>query len=195
MAEDKKSFLLYADIIHTVRKMPKDKAGELFLTILSYVNDENPVVDDVIIDLVFEPIKQQLKRDLKKWEDFRKKQSERGSKGGRPKKDEIPENPEKPEKPTAFFENPKNPTLISESLNANANANVTVIKSKLSADEVFRLMRSSTSRKQISDRLIEKEVQAFVEKYENEKILNLASLVNKWAGNIKPDIQEKTMVL
>ena len=56
MAENKKSFVLYADLIHTVKKMPKEKAGELFLTILSYVNDEQPVVDDMLVDLVFEPI-------------------------------------------------------------------------------------------------------------------------------------------
>jgi hypothetical protein len=78
MAEDKKSFVLYADLIHTVRKMPKEKAGELFMTILSYVNDENPVVEDVLVDLVFEPIKRQMKRDLKKYEDKKKKFSEAG---------------------------------------------------------------------------------------------------------------------
>lgn len=68
MAENKKSFLLYCDLIHTVSKMPKEKAGELFLHILQYVNDENPETDDLIIQLSFEPIKQSLKRDLVKWE-------------------------------------------------------------------------------------------------------------------------------
>lgn len=68
MAENKNSFVLYADLIHTVRKMDDDKAGALFKHILSYVNDENPVTDDLIVELTFEPIKQQLKRDLKKWE-------------------------------------------------------------------------------------------------------------------------------
>jgi hypothetical protein len=61
MAENKKGFVLYADLIHTVRKMSKAKAGVLFLTILQYVNDENPVVEDEVIDLVFEPIKRSEK--------------------------------------------------------------------------------------------------------------------------------------
>ena len=61
MAKDKKSFLLYCDIIHTVEKMPTEKAGELFKHILQYVNDQNPKTDDLIVQLVFEPIKQQLK--------------------------------------------------------------------------------------------------------------------------------------
>jgi hypothetical protein len=117
MAEDKKSFLLYVDMIHTVRKMPPDKAGELFLTILSYVNDENPEPNDLLVEIAFEPIKQQLKRDLKKWEDFRVKQSDNGKLGGRPKK------------PSIEKENPKNPSLLDESqksLNVNVNVNDTV---------------------------------------------------------------------
>lgn len=82
MAQDKTSFLLYCDIIHTVKKLPKDKAGELFMTILRYVNDENPEVNDVLVDLVFEPIKQQLKRDLKHWEGIKDKRSQAGKMGG-----------------------------------------------------------------------------------------------------------------
>lgn len=82
MAEGKKSFVLYADLIHTVRKMPAKKAGDLFVTILQYVNDENPVVSDPVVDLVFEPIKQQLKRDLKSWEGTRIERSKAGKQGG-----------------------------------------------------------------------------------------------------------------
>lgn len=86
MAENKKSFVLYADLIHTVKKMPKDKAGELFLTILSYVNDEQPVVDDMIVDLVFEPIKRQMKRDLVAYEAKKKQWSEAGKASAEAKK-------------------------------------------------------------------------------------------------------------
>ena len=44
MAQDKKSFLLYCDLIHTIDKLPNEKAGELFKIILQYVNDKNPNV-------------------------------------------------------------------------------------------------------------------------------------------------------
>lgn len=81
MAKNKKSFVLYADLIHTVRKMPEDKAGKLLLTILEYVNDENPKVDDMVVDLVFEPIKQQLKRDLIKFETTKAERSKSGQLG------------------------------------------------------------------------------------------------------------------
>lgn len=86
MAENKKSFVLYADLIHTVKKMPKEKAGELFLTILSYVNDEQPVVDDMLVDLVFEPIKRQMKRDLVAYEAKKKQWSEAGKASAEAKK-------------------------------------------------------------------------------------------------------------
>jgi len=82
MAENKKSFLLYCDIIHTIKKLPDEKAGELFKHILSYVNDENPQTKDVIIDLVFEPIKQTLKRDLIRWENIKETKSISGRLGG-----------------------------------------------------------------------------------------------------------------
>lgn len=102
MAENKKSFLLYADLIHTVRKMPKDKVGELLLTILEYVNDENPEITDNYIEVVFEPIKQQLKRDLQKYRNIVGRNKINGSKGGRPSKAKKPTGligmPEEPRK-------------------------------------------------------------------------------------------------
>ncbi len=73
MAEGKKSVLLYCDIIHTVNKLTDEQAGKLFKHYLSYINDENPVTDDIVIQIAFEPIKQSLKRDLKKWENIREK--------------------------------------------------------------------------------------------------------------------------
>lgn len=75
MAENKKSFILYVDLIHTVSKLPNDKAGELFKHVLEYVNGNNPETDDLIIQLTFEPIKQQLIRDHNKYletKDFKK---------------------------------------------------------------------------------------------------------------------------
>ena len=71
MADNKKSFLLYADLIHTVKKLPDENAGILFKLILEYVNDLNPNIDsyDILTQVTFEPIKLQLKRDLKRWKE------------------------------------------------------------------------------------------------------------------------------
>lgn len=68
MAENKKGFLLYCDLIHTVEKLDDEQAGKLFKHVLEYVNDFNPITEDLLTQVCFEPIKQSLKRDLKKWE-------------------------------------------------------------------------------------------------------------------------------
>jgi len=78
MAVNKKSFLLYVDLIHTVEKLPDDYAGKLFKHLLQYVNDMNPETDDIVINVAFEPIKQSLKRDLVRWDETREKRSRAG---------------------------------------------------------------------------------------------------------------------
>lgn len=101
MAENKKSFLLYTDVHFTVKKLTDEQAGILFKHILSYVNDENPTMDNLLLEIAFEPIKQSLKRDLKRYETICKRNHDNGLKGGRPKK--------KPKKPSRLIDNPKNP--------------------------------------------------------------------------------------
>jgi hypothetical protein len=81
MAENKKSFVLYCDLIHTIEKMPNDKAGLLFKHLLRYVNDQNPIIDDLLIEIAFEPIKRQLKRDLESWEESLIKKGDGGALG------------------------------------------------------------------------------------------------------------------
>ena len=68
MAENKASFILYCDINGLVNQLPDDLAGQLFKHILGYVNDENPTSDNLLLNIAFDPIKRQLKRDLKKYE-------------------------------------------------------------------------------------------------------------------------------
>lgn len=78
MADSKKGFVLYADQRSIVDMLPNEKAGELLKHIFAYVNDENPISSDPLVNLAFEPIKLQLKRDLKRWEDTRSQRSKAG---------------------------------------------------------------------------------------------------------------------
>jgi hypothetical protein len=68
MAKDKKTILVYADWISIFEKLEDDEAGKLIKHFFRYVNDQNPSAPDRLTDIIFEPIKQQLKRDLKKYE-------------------------------------------------------------------------------------------------------------------------------
>ncbi len=81
MAKDKKSFILYVDQKDLWNKLPDEVAGKLIKHIYAYVSDENPTSDDLIVNIAFEPIKQQLKRDLKLFEEKRVKRSEAGMAG------------------------------------------------------------------------------------------------------------------
>jgi hypothetical protein len=68
MAENKKSFVLYSDSQGLVNQLPDDVAGRLLKHIYAYVNDENPITDELLLNIAFEPIKMHLKRDLQRWE-------------------------------------------------------------------------------------------------------------------------------
>jgi hypothetical protein len=116
MAKDKKSFLLYCDQQGVFNKLPDEIAGKLIKHIFAYVNDENPPCDDLLLTIAFEPIKTQLKRDLRKYDDYIEKQKFNGSKGGRPKKDEQTQITQ------PFFQEPK------KADNVNVNATVKDVK-------------------------------------------------------------------
>ena len=75
MAQDKKSFILYSDSQGLINQLPDDVAGRLLKHIYAYVNDENPITDELLLNIAFEPIKMQFKRDLKKWEESKDSKS------------------------------------------------------------------------------------------------------------------------
>jgi len=81
MAENKKGFILYADQKELFSQLPDEIAGKLIKHIMSYVNDENPISDDILINIAFTPIKLQLKRDLVKFEETKANRSVAGKIG------------------------------------------------------------------------------------------------------------------
>jgi vacuolar-type H+-ATPase subunit I/STV1 len=184
MAEGKKSFILYADLHSTVQFLPDDKAGKLLKTILSYVNDENPEITDLLVKIAFEPIKLQLKRDLKKWDEFKVKQSENGKLGGRPKKESQ--------------ENPKNPSLLEKSqksLNVTVNVNDTV-KNNNTVDERYQKLYEMFYRVSKWDaNKISEQVGKFINKYPEVPLNQSGPLVNTWVANYREVSTTKKLVL
>jgi uncharacterized phage protein (TIGR02220 family) len=156
MAKDKTSFILYADQRSYFDKLTDDEAGRLIKHIFSYVNDENPNPVDRITDLSFEPIKLQLKRDLKKYEVVVNRNQENGKKGGRPK------NQEEPKKPSGLFNNPSKPKKAD---NDNDNDNVNVNDTDIDSSKLLSVYNSilgktarvvnTKTKTQIKDRLKE----------------------------------------
>lgn len=85
MATDKRKIVVYADWKASFDALTDEEAGQLIKHFFAYVNDENPTSENRIVNLMFEPIKATLKRDLKKWEQTRIVRVEAGSKGGKQK--------------------------------------------------------------------------------------------------------------
>jgi hypothetical protein len=78
MAKDKKSFILYADQLEHFEDLTDEEAGQLIKHVFRYVNDKNPEAPNRIIQVAFNPVKQQLKRDLKTYECTKDERSKAG---------------------------------------------------------------------------------------------------------------------
>tara|TARA_R110002074_G_scaffold395834_1_gene584592 strand:- start:1912 stop:2601 length:690 start_codon:yes stop_codon:yes gene_type:complete len=113
MAENKKSFVAYCDWQETFEELSDEEAGKLVKHLFNYVNDKNPETSDKLTKMCFIPIKQSLKRDLKKYETYKEKQSVNGKKGGRPK------NPTLSQKTQPFIKKPKKADSVSVSDNVS----------------------------------------------------------------------------
>src|SRR5690606_4736027 len=66
--KDKKSFLLYSDLLAKIEMLTIEERGILFTHLLEYVNDKEPVLTDRLLLAAWKPIELELKRDLKKYE-------------------------------------------------------------------------------------------------------------------------------
>lgn len=78
----KKSFILYSDIRETFTALTDEEAGQLIKHILTYVNGIEPIIENRIVKILFEPIKAQLIRDAEKWNHIIDKRKEAGKLGG-----------------------------------------------------------------------------------------------------------------
>ena len=116
--EGKKSFVLYTDQREIFEELSDEDAGKLIKHIFSYVNDENPETEDKFIRLAFLPIKTQLKRDLKIWDQKKQLRSEAGKKGGLAKASKSSNATNSLAKPS----NAKN-DLANLAVNVNGNVN------------------------------------------------------------------------
>jgi hypothetical protein len=70
MADGKNKIIIYRDWLTTFEALQDEEAGKLVKHLFRYVNDLNPEPPDRLTALLFEPIKQALKRDLKRYEEI-----------------------------------------------------------------------------------------------------------------------------
>lgn len=127
MTDDKKSFVVYHDIKAVLDKLSDDQVGKLFRAMVSQSMGETvPEFDDLVLDIAFTPIRQQMNRDAEKWDDIKEKRAEAGRKGGirsaekRAQANQANAN-------FASFATQANPSKeANQAVNANGTVNVTV---------------------------------------------------------------------
>jgi hypothetical protein len=127
MAENKKSFILYADLIKSIDHLTNEEKGILFNHLLEYVNDKNPILEDRLILTAWKPIEQQLKRDLKDWEVTIGKRSEAGKASAEAKK--LAKLIQQTSTKSTSVESVQH-TSTKSTDNVNVNVNVNVINNK-----------------------------------------------------------------
>jgi Family of unknown function (DUF6291) len=177
MAEGKKSFVLYADLIHTVEKLPDLDAGKLFKHLLRYVNDQDPLTDEILISAVFEPIKQQLKRDLDRWGEQIEQRRLAGIRSAEARKAKFNESQRKS---TTVESRQRNSTD-----NVNDNVNVINIKSKkipFNKSDLFDRAIFRTVFTDWNDNKLKHYYQAAINWSEQgNRYVNWASAIRTWA--------------
>ena len=190
MAKDKNSFLIYCDIIHTVEKLDDLQAGKLFKHLLKYVNDLNPVADDIVTEIAFEPIKQSLKRDLQKYESIRERNKENANKRwNATASDRIPKEPK----------NTKNADSVSDSvsdISKDINKRKQEFALKLTS---FVDIYGKQMIRDFYDYWTEHGERDKKMRYEKETSFNLDARLNRWNKNVqernKPKFNAHTTII
>jgi uncharacterized phage protein (TIGR02220 family) len=124
MATGKKKVIVYTDWINQFKDLTDEEAGKLIKHFFEYINDLNPT-SDRLTELLFNPIKATLKRDLEAWESKQQTNKENGAKGGRPKKNiETEINPNNPVGLLETQNNPQKGVSVNVSVNDINNNNI-----------------------------------------------------------------------
>jgi hypothetical protein len=171
--EGKKSFVLYTDQREVFDELSDEDAGRLIKHIFSYVNDENPSTDDLLLKVAFLPIKTQLKRDLKMWDEKKLQRAEAGRKGGIAKSSNAKQSLAKPSNATNDVAN------LAVNVNVNGNDIYKQTGSELKVDEeshnqIFRELWKSTVWLEgiaMKNKVTTKEVQNHLNEFREECIL------------------------
>jgi hypothetical protein len=188
MAENKTSFVLYSDQRTLIDLLSNEQAGKLLKHIYAYVNDENPICEDVLINVAFEPIKQQFKRDLKKWERTKESRSKAGLASAEARKNK--QNSTNSTNVKCVQQSSTNSTV-----NVNDNVNVNVNVNDIKDNIVSRKLKFSQTLKPFLDLYGKDMLNAFYEywteenksntkfKQEMQKTWNLKSRLERWSKN------------
>jgi hypothetical protein len=183
MAKDKKSFILYCDQWELFELLPMGKRGELISIIFSYVNDENPIVEDPLLKMAFTSIRRALKLDLQKWEQQHQRRVQAGSKGGKARANKAKQD-------QAMLSNAKQ-TQANQAVSVNGSVSVSV-NDTVNVNDIKK-EREKNFREQVAQHPYSKElIDNFCDywteskpkgrklRFELEKVFDIARRLNTW---------------
>jgi hypothetical protein len=188
MATGKKSFVLYSDQRSIIDMLPNDKAGILLKHIFAYVNDENPVNDDPLILLAFEPIKLQMKRDLIKWETTKEGRSVAGKASAEARKllKETQQSSTNSTNVNFVQQSSTNSTVnVNDNVNVNVNDNVSVIKTNTEKSKRFIPPTLQEVENYCFDRMNNISPQHFIDHYTSNGWLVGKNKMKDWQSAIR----------
>lgn len=178
--------------------LPDELAGKLIKHIFAYVNDENPITDNIIINLAFEPIKLQLKRDLAKWGETKNVRSKAGLASAEAKKNKAQQNVTNSTHVESVQQTSTKPTVnVNDNVNDNVNVNVSVsVNDNVKNIELRKINFASTLEKfktTYGDEFIKNFYDYWTEpnksntkfRQELEKTWSLERRIETWAKNDK----------
>ncbi|MEO6901588.1 MAG: DUF6291 domain-containing protein [Bacteroidia bacterium] len=192
MAEGKKSFITYVDWKDTFDSLPNDLAGELIKHIFAYVNDENPISENVTINAAFANIKNTLKRDLCKWDKQHEQRVLAGQESARLRKEALDK---LKQQALTTVERPLNETQQTSTVSVNGSVSVSVIKTK--EDIYVRKLKFSDSLKPFLEKYGRDMLNNFNSywtepnksgtkmRFETEKTWEITRRLERWAKNNK----------
>lgn len=145
MAENKKSFVLYADLIKSIEHLTYEEKGILLTHLLEYVNDMNPILTDRLILTAWKPIELQLKRDLKKFEEVKEKRSLAGKRSAELRALKIYEQSEANSTSVESVEQTTTNPTDNDNDNVTVNDNV-INNNTINFDKLLSFLNSKTKR-------------------------------------------------
>jgi len=141
MAENKKSFVLYADMIKSLEHLTNEEMGVLFRHLFDYVNDKNPILTDRLLLTAWKPIELTLKRDLVKFIEVKSKRSEAGKRSAELRAlkfvEQASTNSTSVESVEQASTNSTDSVNVNDSVNDNVNDSESVINTKAAPPNVF----------------------------------------------------------
>ncbi len=165
------------DLLDTIDLMTNEEAGQIFKSIINHVDGNQTELNRELI-FAFTPIRNQLDRDMEKYDSFVEKQRKNGALGGRPKKN--PKNPCLLKKTQKTQANPNNLVTDTDTVNATENDTVNVNEKKRFTPPTLEQIKTY-----ISEQNYPVDSQKFFDHYETANWYRGKTKIKNWKACVR----------